>query len=113
MSPEGYPRCSWCDEYAVTRWHENEQTEYACAEHALAYHPERRTDGEGCTMRRTTDGQYRHKGWIISRGSYSGTPDDCASGWYIDADDTDTWDRRGPGYPTLSAARDVIDEMEG
>jgi len=50
----------------------------------------------------------RYKGYVISRGSYVDSCDDCIDGWYIHHPDSDTWDRRGPGHPTLRAAKAAI-----
>lgn len=51
---------------------------------------------------------YMHKGWIVSRGSYSGSADDCMTGWYIDRATADSWDRRGAGFRTLAEAKAAI-----
>jgi hypothetical protein len=53
----------------------------------------------------------RYKGYIISRGSYVDACDDCLTGWYVDHRESDLWDRRGAGYPTLLAAKTAVDEL--
>lgn len=45
-------------------------------------------------------------GWTIRRGGYLGTTDNRADRWYIDREESDAWDRRGPGYATIQAAVD-------
>jgi len=60
-------------------------------------------------MKYVTAGLYTRRGYTISRGSYVGTTDDRLDRWYIDKRDSDTWDRRGPGYRTLAECRDAID----
>ena len=57
---------------------------------------------------------YRHRNFDISRGSlvedYKGyRGDDSLSGWYVDHKDSDTLDRRGPGFATLREAVENID----
>ena len=47
--------------------------------------------------------------WLISRGGYVGTTDDRADHWYVDREESDTWERRGPGYATLAEAREAIE----
>jgi hypothetical protein len=49
-----------------------------------------------------------YRGYTLSRGAYVGTSDDNARGWYIDPVDSDTWDRRGPGYRTRREAMSAI-----
>ena len=61
-------------------------------------------------MHKNADGTYSHHRFLISRGSYLDTPDDCLSGWYVDHSDTATIDRRGPGHRTLADARASIDQ---
>ena len=63
-------------------------------------------------MYRLETGNYRHKQFDISRGSYIrkrgpwaiGTSDDNIEGWYVDHKNSDTLDRRGPGFSTLKEA---------
>ena len=50
-----------------------------------------------------------YRGYLIRRGGYQGTTDDRIDAWYIDHEDADTLDRRGPGYRTLADARTGID----
>ena len=57
-------------------------------------------------------GLYRYRGYIISRGSYVDTSDDRCDRWYVDPIETDTWDRRGPGYATIREAAEAIDQDE-
>ena len=57
---------------------------------------------------------YRHRQFDISRGSLVETykwvwGDDSANRWYVDYKDSDTLDRRGPGFATLRAAVEDID----
>ena len=54
---------------------------------------------------------YRHRNFDIGRGSYTGTSDDSLSGWYVDRSDSDTLDRRGPGFATLREAVEEIDRV--
>ena len=56
-----------------------------------------------------TAGSYRYRGYLISRGGFSGTSDDRLDGWYVDPVESDSWDRRGPGYATIGAAAEAID----
>ena len=51
----------------------------------------------------------KYKGHFLSRGSYNDSCNDSIDGWYVDRLDSDTWDRRGPGYPTQRAAKEAID----
>ena len=65
-------------------------------------------------MHKLKSGNYRHRNFDISRGSlvetYKGRwGDDSANGWYVDRSDSDTLDRRGPGYRTLREAIENID----
>ena len=58
---------------------------------------------------------YRHRQFDISRGSlvetYKGVwGEDSANGWYVDHKDSDTLDRRGPGFRTLREAVENIDD---
>jgi hypothetical protein len=55
-------------------------------------------------MYRLETGNYRHKQFDISRGSYIASWDDSIDGWYVDHKDSDTIDRRGPGFSTLKEA---------
>lgn len=61
-------------------------------------------------MHKLQNGRYKHGGeYLISRGGmvedYKGIRgDDSLSGWYVDRVDTDTIDRRGPGFATLREA---------
>ena len=59
---------------------------------------------------------YRHRQFDISRGSlvetYKGVwGEDSANGWYVDHKDSDTLDRRGPGFRTLREAVENIDDV--
>jgi hypothetical protein len=60
----------------------------------------------------TDDGDFKewptYLGYVISRGGYVDSSDDSIDGWYVDSEDSEIWDRRGPGYPTLRAARAAI-----
>ena len=65
-------------------------------------------------MHALKNGNYRHKQFDISRGSrlwtYKGVwGDDSANGWYVDRSDSDTLDRRGPGFSTL---REAVESMD-
>ena len=60
-------------------------------------------------MYRLETGNYRHKQFDISRGSYIASYDDSLSGWYVDHESSDTLDRRGPGFATLREAVEDID----
>ncbi len=66
-------------------------------------------------MYRLETGNYRHKQFDISRGSYQDDKgyrgDDSLSGWYVDHKDSDTIDRRGPGFATLREAVENIDDV--
>lgn len=53
-------------------------------------------------------GRYRYRGYTISRGDYIGTTDNSIDGWYVDPIESDTLDRRGPGYLTIRAAEETI-----
>jgi hypothetical protein len=56
--------------------------------------------------------RHRYRGYIISRGAYQGTTDDRLDRWYIDREEADTWDRRGPGFRSLAEAHEAIDRQE-
>lgn len=52
-------------------------------------------------------------GYTLLRGGYVGTSDNRADRWYIDRNDTDCLDRRGPGYRTVGDALSVLAERIG
>jgi len=54
---------------------------------------------------------HTYRGFTIARGSFSGTSDDRAAGWYADVIDADFNDRRGPGFCVLADAKAWIDEV--
>ena len=62
-------------------------------------------------MRCISKGHWRHRQVDIRRGSYVGTSDDRADGWYLDHVDAEFLDRRGAGLPTLADCRDQIDSL--
>lgn len=53
---------------------------------------------------------YTYHGWTIDRGCYQDTPDDRLDRWYIHAPESNLLDHRGPGYYSLTEARDAIDD---
>jgi len=52
---------------------------------------------------------YTYRGYTISRGSYVNTCDDRYDGWYVNSLDSDAYDRRGQGFPSVLEAKDAID----
>jgi hypothetical protein len=54
---------------------------------------------------------HTYRGFTIARGSFSGTTDDRADGWYADAIDADFNDRRGSGFRLLADAKAWVDEV--
>ena len=60
-------------------------------------------------MHKLKNGNYCRRQFDISRGGYIGTSDDSLGGWYVDRSDSDTLDRRGPGFRTLREAVENID----
>ena len=62
-------------------------------------------------MYRRTYGHYRHKQYDIKRGSYIASYDDSIDGWYVDHKNSDTLDRRGPGFSTLREAIENINQV--
>jgi hypothetical protein len=82
--------------------------QYSSTHAALAY-GRAATFEEEPIMHKIKSG-YRHRQFDISRGSYIGT-EDSISGWYVDHKDSDTLDRRGPGFRTLREAIENIDEV--
>jgi hypothetical protein len=53
---------------------------------------------------------YQYRGYFIRRGGYQDTPDNRIDGWYVDNRNSTILDRRGPGYRTIKAARDAIND---
>ena len=51
-------------------------------------------------------------GYLVARGSYYGTSDDRAAGWYVERDDASMVDRRGRGHSNRQAAFDAFVENE-
>ena len=49
--------------------------------------------------------------YYVERGAYQGTSDDRLDRWYIGSDDSDTVDRRGPGYETRDEAEARVYEI--
>jgi hypothetical protein len=56
-------------------------------------------------------GHWRHHSFDVRRGSYVGTSDDRADGWYLDHVDATILDRRGAGLPTLADCRARVDDL--
>ncbi len=52
----------------------------------------------------------RDLGYTLARGAYSGTTDDRLDRWYVECDDDDVIDHRGPGYPCKKDALEGLRE---
>ncbi len=52
-----------------------------------------------------------YRGYIIERGAYQGTTDDRLDRWYARRRDAEIIDRRGPGHPTIAAAKEAVDDL--
>jgi hypothetical protein len=50
--------------------------------------------------------------YYINEGSFRGTSDDRIGRWYVQSDDTDYSDKRGPGCRTQAEALDQVREIE-